>query len=115
MKRIVYLTLILGLFLTFCNKDDDTTPDDEKDGQITFYMINGDCGPIEIELNDENVGPLTTVYTGTSEPTCGANNTLTIDVDVGIYDYYATDNCNSIWSGRIIINMGDCMVKLLNR
>jgi hypothetical protein len=115
MKRIVFLLMILGLFFSSCSKDDDTTPDDEKDGKITFYMTNGDCGPIEIELNDENVGPLTTVYIGTSEPTCGANNTLTIDVDVGIHDYYAADTCNNIWSGSIIINKGDCKVKLLNR
>jgi hypothetical protein len=112
--RLLLVLSIVALAMNACKKDDDDEQD-EKDGQITFYTTSGDCGAIDIQLNGEDVGPLSSVYTGSSEPTCGDANTLTIDVDVGIHEYEAQDNCNNIWTGSIIINMGDCKVKLLSR
>ena len=92
------------------DEDEDTPPPEESDGQITFYTTSGECGDISLILNDEDIGPLSEVYSGSSEPDCGAANTITVGVDAGLHNYYATDTCNNIWSGRVIINMGDCKV-----
>lgn len=110
---IVFIAIIAGA----CKKEDDGDPSnpDEKDGQITFYTNSDECGAISLELNGEDIGSLSVVYIGDSEPECGAENTITVGVDVGAHEYYAEDNCNHIWSGTIIINKGDCKVKLLNR
>jgi len=114
--RSVTLLLVIVLSIGACKKDDDDdNGSNGYDGQITFYTNSSDCGSIQIELNDENVGPLTTVYSGTSAPTCGSDSTLTIDVNIGVHDYYAEDSCNNIWTGSIIINKGDCKVKLLGQ
>ena len=114
MHLLVVITVV-AISMAACNKDDNEPDPDEKDGQITFYTTTGDCGSIEIQLNGANVGPLSSVYSGTTEPDCGADNTLTIGVDIGAHDYHAEDNCSNIWEGTIIINKGDCKVKLLNR
>lgn len=112
-----FLILLITAICGACKKDDegDNTGTEEKDGQITFYTNSADCGDISLTLNNENIGPLSVIYTGGTTPDCGAENTLTIGVDVGVYNYYAEDSCNNIWSGTIHINMGDCKVKFLER
>ena len=123
MMKPVYLKLIISIMLIAllagaCSKDDDDngdTPPDEKDGKIAFYTDNMQCGPIDITLNNESIGQLTTAFSGSSASDCGSPNTLTIDVNIGAHNYHAEDTCNSIWEGTIIINKGDCKVKLLSR
>lgn len=123
MMKPVYLKLIISIMLIAllagaCSKDDDDngdTPPDEKDGKIAFYTDNMQCGPIDITLNNESTGQLTAAFSGSSAPDCGGPNTLTIDVNIGAHNYHAEDTCNSIWEGTIIINKGDCKVKLLSR
>ena len=110
MKHLLILSLIVLTAISSCTKDEDDNGDNNntaKDGSITFYTNNDDCGDISLYLDGENIGPLTDVYTGTSEPACGDANTITIDVNVGSYEYYATDTCDHIWSGTIIINKGE--------
>lgn len=111
--------IIMAILITACSKNDDDSdngdiPNDEKDGKIAFYTDNMQCGPIDIQLNDESIGQLTTAFSGSSAPDCGSPNTLTIDVNIGAHNYHAEDICNSIWEGTIIINKGDCKVKLLS-
>ena len=116
MKKLSIFLIILVFTLLTCKKDDDnSSPTTEKDGKITFYTNTDNCGSIEIQLNDENIGTLSAVYSETSTPTCESNNTLTVDVNIGAHDYHAEDNCNNIWEGTIIINKGDCKIKLLGR
>jgi len=110
---LVIAALIISLVA--CEKDEDSPDPDKKDGQITFYTNSTDCGSIDIQLNGVDIGPLSSVYSGSSEPACGADNTLTVEVDIGAHDYHAEDDCDHIWEGTIIINKGDCKVKLLNR
>lgn len=121
--RPTFLLLMISMMIAAvlsaaCSKDDDDngdTPPDEKDGKIAFYTDNMQCGPIVITLNNESIGQLTSAYSGTSAPDCGSPNTLTVGVDIGAHNYHAEDTCNSIWTGTIIINKGDCKVKLLSR
>ena len=118
--KLMILMMIVAVLFAACSKDEDDnsngdTPPDEKDGKIAFYTDNMQCGPIVITLNDESIGQLTSAYAGTSAPDCGDQNTLTADVNIGAHNYHAEDTCNSIWTGTIIINKGDCKVKLLSR
>lgn len=114
MKKSLLFSLIIMFAFVTCSKDDDDSNGNGYNGQIAFYTTLTDCGTIVIQLNGENAGNLTSAYTGTSAPTCGDAITLTIGMDVGVHDYYATDDCTHIWTGSIIINKGDCKVKLLD-
>jgi len=116
-KFLSILLVITALIVSSvaCDKDDDTPDPGQKDGQITFYTTSSDCGSIDIQLNGVDVGPLSSVYSGSSAPSCGADNTITVAVDIGAHDYHAEDDCDNIWEGTIIINKGDCKVKLLSR
>ncbi len=116
--KLMISMVIVALFCVVCSKDEDdngTTTNGEKDGKIAFYTDDMQCGPIVITLNNENIGQLTTAYSGSAAPDCGSSNTLTVDVNIGAHNYHAEDTCNSIWEGTIIINKGDCKVKLLSR
>jgi len=116
--KLMISVMLIALLAGACSKDDDDngdTPPDEKDGKIAFYTDDMQCGPIEITLNNESIGQLTTAFSGSSAPDCGSPNTLTVDVNIGAHNYHAEDTCNSIWEGTIIINKGDCKVKLLSR
>ena len=116
--KLIISIMLIALLAGACSKDNDdnvTTPPDEKDGKIAFYMDNDQCGPIDITLNNESIGQLTTAFSGSSAADCGSPNTLTVDVNIGAHNYHAEDTCNSIWEGTIIINKGDCKVKLLSR
>lgn len=116
MKRTLFFLLMAFFAFSMCKKDDDdTTNSNGNNEQIAFYTDSDNCGAIEIELDDENIGSLTTAYSGATDPTCGSDNTLTVDVSIGIHNYHAEDNCDHIWEGTIIINQGDCKVKLLSR
>jgi hypothetical protein len=116
MKKTMFFLLMAIFAFSTCKKDnDDTTTGDENNEQIAFYTDSDNCGAIEIELDGSSIGSLTTVYSAVSDPTCGSPNTLTVDVSIGIHNYHAEGNCNNIWEGSIIINQGDCKVKLLSR
>ena len=125
MEHLIKTLGLLLLILTVigaCKKDDpneDLNDDkDQYDGYITFYTTTtGDnCGDIPVTLNGNSIGTLSGVTV--SEPQCGAENAagiITVGVPVGAHDYAASDNCNHIWTGTIIINRGDCKTKPLER
>jgi hypothetical protein len=110
---IVTATILLG-----CNKDEvDPVENNDNDGYITFYTKNAEgCGDIPLLLNGKSIGTL--VGSTASDPACQAPNgagIITIGVNIGAHDYSASDNCNNIWTGTIIINKGDCKTKELSR
>jgi hypothetical protein len=102
-----------------CNKDEDENlPDNNYDGYITFYTKTpeGDCGSITLSLNGTSIGPLS--GNTATDPECQAANgpgIITIGIDIGAHDYAASDDCNNIWTGTIIINKGDCKTEELSR
>jgi hypothetical protein len=119
LKLILGLLILVSVFLSGCNKDEENAPDnDNYDGYITFFTKSpvGDCGSITLSLNGNSIGPLT--GTTSTDPDCQAPNgpgIITIGVDVGAHDYAASDGCNNIWTGTIIINRGNCKTKELSR
>ena len=120
MKLTNILIILLVLVSVSCSKDDDSPAEggDNNDGYITFYTKSsfGSCGDIVVSLNGKEVGTLSDSLT--SDPACQtstASGVLTVGVEVNAHDYEATDNCGQKWSGRIIINKGDCKLKELSR
>jgi len=118
MKLIFRLLIVTATILSGCNKDEvDPVENDDYDGYITFYTKNAEgCGDIPLFLNGNSIGTL--VGFTASDPACQAPNgpgIVTVGVNIGAHDYSASDNCNNIWTGTIIINEGDCKTKELNR
>ena len=120
-KLIPGILIAAVIVVTGCKKEDDDDPvngNNDHDGYITFYTktAGGGCGDISISLNGSSIGSLTG-FTAT-DPECQAANAsgiITVGVDIGAHDYAASDGCNHIWTGTIIINMGDCKTKELSR
>jgi len=118
MKLALGLLVVAIIALSGCNKDEDPQGNDSPDGYITFFTkTTGDgCGDITLSLNGTSIGPLS--GTTASDPVCQADNDpgiITIGVDIGAHDYAASDGCDHIWTGTIIINKGDCKTKELSR
>lgn len=104
--------------LSGCQKDEDPADNDNYDGYITFYTksTGNGCGDITLSLGGNSIGPLSGITA--TDPSCQADNApgiITVGVSVGAHDYAASDGCNNIWTGTIIINKGDCKTKELSR
>ncbi|MFC2123211.1 hypothetical protein ACFLU5_00245 [Bacteroidota bacterium] len=117
-KLTLGLLIAATIALSGCNKDEDPPDNDNYDGYITFYTKTAGtgCGDITLSLNGTSIGPLS--GTTASDPACQADNgpgIITIGVAIGAHDYAASDGCNNIWTGTIIINRGDCKTKELSR
>jgi len=118
MKLIFGLLIVATTILSGCNKDEvDPVENNDYDGYITFYTkATEGCGDIALSLNGNSIGTL--ADSTATDPACQAANgpgIITIGVDIGAHDYSASDNCNNIWTGTIIINKGDCKTKELSR
>jgi hypothetical protein len=117
-KLTLGIVVVSTIVLSGCKKDEDPLENDNYDGYITFYTKtsgNG-CGDITLSLNETSIGPLS--GTTSTDPACKAENgpgIITIGVTIGAHDYAASDGCNNIWTGTIIINKGDCKTKEFSR
>jgi hypothetical protein len=124
MKLTLGLLVAAAISFSGCSKDDDQNGNsngngnDNYDGYITFYTkdTGNGCGDITLSLNGTSIGPLS--GTTATDPACGADNgsgIVTVGVSIGAHDYAASDGCDNIWTGTIIINKGDCKTKELTR
>ena len=119
LTKLFFGTLVLAtVALSGCNKDEDPPDNDNYDGYITFFTktTGNGCGDITLSLNGTSIGPLT--GTTATDPSCQADNDpgiITVGVSVGSHNYAASDGCNNIWTGTIIINKGECKTKEFSR
>ena len=118
MKWALRLLIFALAVISGCEKDEDDNDNNGHDGYITFFTktTGGGCGTITLTLNGDPIGTLSD--TTATDPACQAADgpgIITIGVDVGAHDYAASDACNNIWTGTIIINRGDCKTKELSR
>jgi len=118
-KLIFGVLMMAGFIVAGCNEEDSPLEENnDVDGYITFYTKSedGGCGPITLSLNGNPIGTLSD--TTPSDPDCQATDgpgIITVGVEIGAHDYAASDDCDHIWTGTIIINKGVCKTKELIR
>jgi len=118
-RLILGFLMMAGIVMSGCTKEENPiVENNDIDGYITFYTKSAGegCGPITLSLNGNPIGTLEDATA--SDPDCQAANgpgIITIGVEIGAHDYAASDNCNNIWTGTIIINKGVCKTKELSR
>jgi len=133
MKKLLYILLILPLFfISSCKKDIEGCIDQEAinynplantddgsclslQGDVIFYTIeDGGCGAIDVYIEDEFIGSITSFITNGVTPECGADGFATGTVDVGNGLGFTASCGLYTWEGSINITNDGCTVMQLN-
>tara|TARA_B100000795_G_C22733880_1_gene412523 strand:+ start:790 stop:1194 length:405 start_codon:yes stop_codon:yes gene_type:complete len=133
MKKLLYILLILPLFFISSCKEDiegctDSTAlnydiaantDDGSclsfQGDVIFYTIeDGGCGAINVYIENEFIGSITSYITNEVTPECGADGFATGTVDVGDSRAFTATCGLYTWEGTISISPNECASMQLN-
>lgn len=106
--RLSIVLLSSILFITSCEGLLDE--ENNEQGKFTFWS-NFDGPPIDIFVNNDFYGSISTFYSST--PGCEADGCVTVVLPPGIYDFYAIEQPNNSgsqreWDGTIEIKTNFC-------
>lgn len=107
-KLIPFMIFLVLLLVNGCQKPDK---ENNQPTQAMFWVANDfGCGPVTVQCN--GVTKTITSYSP-NQPPCGANGTVTFDLQGGSYPFSA--HCSSkSWNGTIKVQDGKCNAFQLN-
>ena len=134
MKKILYTFILITplLFISSCKKDIEgcTSPtainynseantDDGSclslQGDVIFYTTeDGGCGAIDVYIENEFIGSITSFITNGVTPECGTDGFATGTIDVGNGLSFSASCGLYTWEGSINITPDGCTIMQLN-
>jgi hypothetical protein len=107
----IFLTLSVAIILVGCSEESDNDDDLlENYGTVLFWMDANNCTNVNtvcIEIGDE-ILCCTPVAQEPTDCIDDEDSGALFLLEVGTYQYYATDGTSVEWDGEVEITGGDC-------